>query len=40
MEANIREKVKVKKITEFIERIKKIQEKVRTMLRKAQKEIK
>jgi len=40
MEANIREKVKVKKITEFIKRIKKIQEKVRTMLRKAQKEIK
>jgi len=40
MEANIREKVKVKKITKFIKRIKKIQEKVRTMLRKAQKEIK
>ena len=40
MGANIRKKEKVEKITEFVERMKKIQEEVRAALRKAQEEIK
>ena len=39
MEADIRKKVKAKKIIEFVKRIKKVQEKVETALRKVQKEI-
>ena len=38
--ANIRKKEKVEKVTEFVERIKKIQEEVRAALRKAQEKIK
>ena len=40
MGANIRKKEKVEKITEFVERMKKIQKEVRAALRKAQEEIK
>ena len=40
MEVDIRKKEKVEKITEFAERMKKIQEKASTVLRKAQKEMK
>ena len=40
MEADIRKKRKVKKVMEFVERMKKIQEKARAALRKAQKEMK
>ena len=37
---NIRRKEKVEKVTEFVKRIKKIQEKVKVALRKVQKEMK
>ena len=40
MEVNIRKKGKVKKVTKFAKRIKKVQEKAKTMLKKAQKEMK
>jgi len=40
MEVNISKKEKVEKITEFAERMKKIQEEASTTLRKAQKEMK
>ena len=40
MEVDIRKKKKIEKITEFAKRIKKIQEKVVAILRKAQEEIK
>jgi len=40
IEADIRKKRKVKKVMEFVERMKKIQEKARAALRKAQEEIK
>jgi len=40
IEADIREKRKVEKVTEFAERIKKVQKKVGAVLRKAQKEMK
>ena len=40
MEADIRRKEKVEKVTEFVERIKKIQENTGMALRKAQEEIK
>lgn len=40
MKADIRRKVKVKKATEFTERIKKIQKEVGAVLRKAQEKIK
>ena len=40
MGADIRRKGKVKKTTEFAERIKKIQDETRTVLRKMQKEMK
>ena len=40
MEADIRKKRKVKKVMEFVERMKKIQEKARAALRKAQEEMK
>ena len=36
---NIRRKGKVEKATEFVKRMRKVQEKVRTALRKAQKEM-
>lgn len=40
MEADIRKKRKVKKAMEFVEKIKRVQEKVEVVLRKAQEEIK
>ena len=40
MGENIRKKGKVEKATEFVERLKKVQEEVGTVLRKAQEEIK
>ena len=40
METNIRKNRKIKKVTEFVERMMKVQEKVRVALRKAQKEMK
>jgi len=40
MEADIRRKGKVEKVTEFVEEIKKIQEKAEIALRKAQEKIK
>jgi len=40
MRANIRRKGKVKKATEFTKRMKKVQEKAETALRKAQKNMK
>ena len=40
IETDIRKKRKIKKATEFAERMKKIQEKTRVALRKVQKEIK
>ena len=39
MGADIRRKEKVEKVIEFVKRIKKVQEKVETALRKVQKEI-
>ena len=40
METDIRKKGKVEKMTEFVERMEKVQEEVEVALRKAQKEIK
>ena len=40
MGADIKKKEKVEKATEFVEKIKKVQEEVETALRKAQKEMK
>ena len=40
MGADIRKKEKVEKVTEFAERMKKIQEKAEAVLRKAQEEMK
>ena len=40
MESDIRKKRKVKKAIEFVEKIKRVQEKVEVVLRKAQEEIK
>ena len=40
MGADIRKKVKVKKITEFTERMKKVQKEVEVVLKKVQKEMK
>jgi len=40
MGADIRRKEKVEKITEFVKRMKKVQKKASTVLRKTQKEIK
>jgi len=40
MGGNIRKKVKVKKATEFVERMKKVQEEARATLKKAQEDIK
>jgi len=40
MEVNIRKKEKIEKATEFVERIKKMQEEVEITLRKAQEEMK
>ena len=40
METNIRRKEKIENTTEFVERIKKVQEKVGTALRKAQEKMK
>ena len=40
MEANIRRKEKVEKVTEFVERIKKVQEKVGVALKKVQEDMK
>ena len=40
MEVDIRKKEKVKNVTEFAERIRKVQEKAETALRKVQEEIK
>ena len=40
IEVNIRRKIKVKKITEFAKRMKKVQEEVGAALRKAQEEMK
>ena len=40
MGADIRRKGKVEKVTEFAERMKKVQEEAKTALRKAQKEMK
>jgi len=40
MGANIKRKEKVEKVREFVERMKKVQEKTEAILRKAQKEMK
>ena len=40
MGANIRRKEKMEKATEFLERMRKVQEKARTALRKTQEEMK